>query len=335
MQLPDNPAATLAWLIRAKLYAARTTFEGAVDWMAANRAPQQAQRIFKAGVPAASTTDPDFNAAVSAFMGSAKTASALLRLLADNAVVRVPLRTRVMITTAPGVAVGVAEGAAKPLHTVDWTTVVLPTAKAVASAVFSDELWSDLSGPGQAQFHKDLVAAVAPAIDTVFFDMLTHTGTPSHASSGPTAANAWTDLRTALLATNTSGAARLYWACGPAVASRAATLDAAGIPVFPAAPNELANYPLLVTSGCPVNELYLLDGTGICANADTIIPRVTTQADMLLADNPTMSAAPPTPAAMTSMFQTNCVGLQVEAFFGAQTLRDTAVHVTTGINWGG
>jgi hypothetical protein len=289
----------------------------------------------KTGVPAAGTYDPDYNAAVSAFAGSAKTASVLYRLLADNAVMRLPLRTRVMITTAPGIAVQVGEGAAKPLQAVDWTTVVLPTAKTISQAVFSNELWMDLSGPGQAQFHRDLVAAVAPAVDAVFFDMITHTGTPSNASSGPTAANAWSDLRTALLSTNASGVGKLYWACGTAVGNRAATLDAAGIPVFPAAPNELAQYPLVITSGCPSGELYLLDGSGIAANADTIIPRETTQADMMLNTTPTGSSAVPTGSAMTSLWQTNSIGLQVEAYFGSVTLRDTAVHVTTGINWGG
>jgi hypothetical protein len=335
--LEGSPAAVFPWTIRGKFFALRHGYDDALAWMAANRAPAAAIRIVKAGVPAASTKDPDFNAAVSAFVGSASTASVFFRLLSDNVVNVVPLRTRVMLTLSPGIGVAAGEGAAKPVQAVDWITVVVPALKAQATEAFTDEFWSSLSAAAQAQFHRDLVAAVGRAVDGVFLDVITHTATPTNISAGPTAANAWTDLRTALNSVSTTGASRLVWVMGPTVANRAAALDAAGIPVFPAMSptgGEMANLPAIVSGGCPAGELHLIDGTGLAAGTDTIIPRTTIEADILLNTSPTMSSSTPAAAALTSMFQTNSVGLQLDVIFGATTLRDTANHITTGVAWG-
>lgn len=344
MQPSENPAAVLPWVLRGKLYAAKHFHDGDVaDWMIRNRAPAAAVRIFKAGIPVGSTLDPDYNSAVTAFIASAATTSAFFRLLADRAVRSVPLRSRVMITTSPGLAVEVMEGFAKPLSAVQTKTVVLEPRKAVGQAAFSNELWLDLSAAGQQQMHLDLVACVSKAVDALFLQAITSTGTSSAASSGPTAADAWADLRTALSVVNTSGGGKLYWLLSPSVANRAATLDAAGINVFPAmgpTSGEIVGLPALVSAGVPSGELYLLDASRILANSDTIVARTSSQADMLLSDTPNMSSTGPTAAAMTSLWQTDSTGIQTEAVIGAQVLHldpndaDDPVHITTGINWG-
>jgi HK97 family phage major capsid protein len=338
LQLEGSSAAILPWVFRGNLWAAQSNREDAVNKMIAHGAPAQAVRLVKSPVSAITTTDAGYNSAVTALIESTATVSAFLRMLQDGAFQRVPFRTRCLITTTPGTAVQVGEGAAKPISDVVVTSVVLPVVKALAQSVFTNEVLSDVSARGQQYFHRQLVTALAKAVDTVFCDLLTHTGTPTNATAGPTAANAMADLRVAQLAVNTSGAGKLYWLMGPAVANRASALDAAGIPIFPtlsASGGTLLGAPALVSAGVPANEIYLIDGSGIAANSDTIELRKSSQTSVQMDTAPTGSSATPTATTLVSMFQADSTVLLVEAIFGAITLRDNAVHVTTGVNWGG
>jgi len=55
---PENSAiATLGWIARAKAIACKGYYGEAENWFAANRAPERAQRIFKAAIGAGSTAD--------------------------------------------------------------------------------------------------------------------------------------------------------------------------------------------------------------------------------------------------------------------------------------
>jgi hypothetical protein len=49
--------ATLGWVARAKAIACKGYYGEAKEWLAANRAPERAQRIFKAAIGAGSTAD--------------------------------------------------------------------------------------------------------------------------------------------------------------------------------------------------------------------------------------------------------------------------------------
>ena len=60
-----------------------------------------------------------------------RTRSAFYRLLSDNALMRVPINTRVGITTVPQAHV-VAEGAAKPIAPVSVTNIALSPLKAAS-----------------------------------------------------------------------------------------------------------------------------------------------------------------------------------------------------------
>lgn len=337
-QLEGSRAAVLPWVFRGNIWAANGNREAAVSKMIADHAPAEAVRIVRSPVTALTSTDAGYSSAVTALIESTATVSAFLRMLTDDAFQRLPLRTRSLITTTAGTGVQVGEGAAKPISDVVVTSVVLPVVKAIATSVFSNEVLSDVSAKGQQYFHRQLITALAKAVDTIFCDLLTHTGTPTNATAGPTAANAMTDLRVAQLAVNTSGAGKLYWLMGPAVANRASGLDAAGIPVFPtmsATGGTLLGAPALVSAGVPAGELYLIDASGIAAGADTIVQRESRQSSVQMDTAPTGSSTTPTATTLVSMFQTNSTLLLVEAIFGAITIRDNACHVTTGISWGG
>ena len=55
----ESAIATLGWVARAKGIASKSYHEAAEDWLAANHAPERAQRIVKAPIGAATTGDSD------------------------------------------------------------------------------------------------------------------------------------------------------------------------------------------------------------------------------------------------------------------------------------
>jgi hypothetical protein len=346
MQLNENPAITLPWLLRIQLWTAQTTRDEAINKAIACRAPAAAIRIMqspthilKAPVGAHTTHDPDYHSAVGAFVDSMRTQSFFYRALADRAFQIVPLRTRVGFSPTPSVATVVDEGSGKPVSAISFTTLMLEPGKVATAGVLTRELLDDLSAGGQQYFVNQLKAAVATAVDGAFLELAVDTGTTSTASSGTSAVNAKHDLRTAQLLVSTAGAGRFYIVCSSDVAVKAATLATAdGADAFPAMSatgGEMSNLPAIVSAALPAGELLVVDASGFVAGGDTIETRASTQGDLLMNTVPNMSSAVPTPAQLVSMWQTNCTGYICEAWFGAQKMRDDCIAVVTGINWGG
>src|SRR5262249_41016884 len=108
-QMPPEPSAiaTLAWVARAQAVAQRFNAYEAEQFLAANRAPEQAQRIFKTALGAGTTTSstlgtPFEGIAIGPFSDSMRTASAFYRILSDSGFTRIPMQRRVgMVTSAP------------------------------------------------------------------------------------------------------------------------------------------------------------------------------------------------------------------------------------------
>lgn len=342
MPMPDNAAAVLPWVVRGRLAARRKTFD-AEAWMVANRAPDAAVRVIKSPVGAGSTDDlgADYTNAVRAFVESLRPQSALVRLVLDNAVRRIPLRTRAYVTATPAVAVMVEEGQAKPLSALSLHNVTIAPVKAIAAFACTNELWRDLTPAGQVAFRNELAGAVATAIDAAWLSMLTDASTISFGSSGATAVDARSDLMQALLATSPGTAARFYWIAAIDVARRAAALaTSTGAAAFPemaaSGSGELAGCPVVISAGAPAGTLTLVDGAGVVADVGTVDVRESTQADMLLSDDPSsMNATSPAGASMTSLWQSQAVGILAECVFGSEKLNSTCVCQITDIAWGG
>jgi hypothetical protein len=75
----------------------------------------------------------------------------------------------------------------------------------------------------------------------------------------------------------------------------------------------------------------LIDASGIAADGGPVNVDVSSQATIAMDDAPTMDATTPTPATITSMWQTNSAAFLATAILGAQPLRGNAVAVVTGI----
>ena len=339
--MPPEPSAiaVLGWASRAKLVAAGSYHGAGVDYLAANRAPAQADRILKADVAAGSTPDfdlgPHGGISISAWLDVARTANALYRIMSDNAFVRASLRTRVVVPTVAGSASVVGEGDPVPVAAVEVQSVVLQPIRVSTIFPVTNELLSDVSANGQSFFNRLLMSRISAAVDRAFVAAIISTDTPSAPSSGVSATNAWADLRAALLQVSTAGPelARPYALAAPDVAVRAAALATAdGAQVFVAASpsgGEIANVPLLVSSGVPDGSLVIIDAAGIAVDAAAPTTEASQHADLLMRTDPTM------PAQMTSMWQSNSTALKANAIFGAEILRPDAVAVVTGITWGG
>jgi hypothetical protein len=334
-----SAAAVLGWIARGQAVASRGYPGDAANWLAANGAPERAQRIVKAAIGAGTTTDSDlgsYGISIGQWSEACRTRSVFYRLLADGAFVAMPMYTPIGIAVGTLSGALVDEGAGTPVGKVKIGNVQLLPHKAVALIVVTQELLRDVSSAGQTLFNRELLGAISDAVDSAVFEMLIDTSSPSIASTSPLA-----DLRAALLAVNSVGLARLYWVAAPDVAKLASTLSITdGGPAFAAASatgGELANLPLLVSSGLGAGTLALLNGSGIAANGLAPVVSVSTQADIAMDTAPPMNATTPTPAQMVSMFQTNSAAVKAIAEFAVEKLRDDAVTTVTGINattWG-
>jgi len=337
MQMPETTSglAVLSWLARAKAVSHKSYADAASDWLASNGAPAMSQHLFKAAVGAgssASSTLGSEGVAIGPFSDSMRTASAFYRIWSDSGFIKVPMFSRVAMATSVPTAATVAEGAAVPVSRVVLNNIQLTPTRAAGLMVVTDTLLLDLGASAQAGFARQLQSVVAAAVDTKFVDLLDDGVTPI-SSISPTK-----DLRAALAAVPSGGdVPRLYWIASEDVGKFGSTLSTAATgPAFAAASavgGELANLPLLISSGVPSGTLYLVDASGVAADAGPVTVDVSNQTDILMDSAPSgmNSATPSGTATLVSMFQTDSTALRATAVFGAAKIRSNAVAVVTGI----
>lgn len=329
MQTESSALATLAWAARGKAVAAKSSRELAESWMLSHGAPERAIRLInKAAVSGGTSSDVlGTGIALGPWSDAMRTASAFYRVLDDGGFTRIPMHRRVgLVTSAPSAGV-VAEGVAIPVSTIVLNNVLLSPVKAGGLIVLTDELLLAVDAAGQAAFSRTLQGVLAAAVDAAFVNIVATGATPI-SSVSPNK-----DLRAALNAVNLVGLARPYWLAAVDVGKFASTLPTFQ-PAFAAASatgGELANLPLLVSSGVPSGSLYLIDAAGIAADAAGPEIAVSREADIVMDSAPAASSAAPTAASAVSMFATNSFAVKASAVFGAARLRADAVAVVTGI----
>jgi hypothetical protein len=213
-----------------------------------------------------------------------------------------------------------------------------------ALIVVTNTLLMNVSAAGQQLFNRELMGAISDAVDSAFLQAIVHTGITQTPSGGTSAVAAQTDLRVALLAVNTVGSARLYWVASPDVAKKASVVtDTSGLTVFPemAASTDkntglagmMAGLPVLIASGVPPGELFLIDASGIAVDAGVPTVSVSGNANIEMSTTPTSASSTPTTAQLVSMYQSNSTAIKADAWFGAAVLRNNALAAITGIDW--
>jgi hypothetical protein len=342
---PEIPTANFPWLARAIALRAKAAVGEVDTWAERNRAPERVQRILKSGaIPAGTTLDADwagdamgdYRASIAAFFESLRTTSAFFRLLADNALRRVPLRQRVGIISGGATGWVFDEGKPARLSQMTLRNGVLEHVRAAALVVMTDELWRNVSTAGQLAFARELKGAVSDAVDGAFLDLIVDVssdGSEVIESSGTDGDNALTDLRRALLAVGSSSNAALYWIAAPDVAKRASALGPNLFPAMSALGGELLNLPCLVSSAADAGSLYLIDASRIAADAATVELRASSHASIEMESSPDHDAASGQEAALVSMFQTGATALMATVLFGAEPTAADCVAIVQNIEW--
>jgi HK97 family phage major capsid protein len=279
---------------------------------------------------------------VNGFFESLRGRSAFFAMLQSGALSRTPLKVRFNIaTTAVGGAV-VAPGRAGPLSSMNFATDTLEPAKAVASVVVTEELLTSAAPSAEAAFGRELRGAVADVVDQHFFDLIGQAVTAESATAGPLA-----DILTLLNLVNTTGNGALYFVMTPSLANTMSTLlggPGAGRLFTEMTPQggAICGVPALVSTQVPAaagsptqNSLWLIDASGIVANADTIEVSMSRQSLVEMSNPAAQNASGPTAATgpLVSLWQTNSVGIKASVWFGASVVRSNAVAVLQGISW--
>lgn len=348
----DNPTTDFIWYARSLLATNKHGFRAAAEFAEHNRAPARTLRMLnsmldiKAAVAAGSMQDPawagnaagDYRLAVRSFMDSLRTRSAFFRMFADRTFVPVPLRERVGLVTLGATAWTVMAGQPVPATKLQMENDPLEPIKAAALMVVTDELIRNVTSAGQQLFARELKGAIGDEVDNVFLAEIVDSSTPTVASTGNDAVSAKRDLRSLLMAVNNLGNAALYLIVAPDVAKMASTLTttdgADAFPAMSALGGEMLNLPAIVSGAVPSGFIYLVDASGIAADADTIDLSVSEHGLVELSDTPTQNALTGAGANMVSLWQTNSIGMLASTYFGVRRLRTNTVAVLTGIEWG-
>lgn len=328
-------------LVAKYLAAAHGRRGEAAELAKAAGAPARVVGVIKAAVGAAGPDDAgwagDLRGVSSAFQEVLRSRSIFYRMLADTALVRVPLRTRLGAVTVGATAYVAGAGKPVPLSALTLESPELSERKACGIVVVTDEIARSGDGAAQALISRELRNAVAAAVDKEFMSII-GTGVTPATASGATALAALSDLRAMLATVNTTAVGKLYWVMSPDVANRAATLTTTtGSPVFPGlgpVGGELLMLPALVSSEVAAGTLYLVDGSGIAASSEAITLSASNEVSLEMLDSAlAQDSIVGTGANLVSMFQTNSTAILAKSWFGAERFRANSVAILNTIAW--
>jgi HK97 family phage major capsid protein len=245
---------------------------------------------------------------------------------------RVPLRTRLAVSTLAATGAVVSEFQAVPLSRLAIAGPGLDRREARALIAITNVVLDGASSAGAALLARELRADVAMATDAFFLTSLL-TGTQTVAGS----ASPLADLGKLLDVVNATGGGRPYLVVLPHVANRLATKATTGgdqpFPGMTPQGGEIAGVPVLVSDQAPAsdsngNKAVLIDGAAIVGDSDTVAVDTSENAALQMADNPAGGAQP-----MVSIFQTNSTALLATRWFGFDLIRSTGVAVLTDASW--
>jgi HK97 family phage major capsid protein len=271
---------------------------------------------------------------VAAFADSLRNVGAFDAMLPS--MIRVPLKTRVAITTVGATGFVVGEGQAKPISKLTLEDGELTPRKAVAIVVVSDELARSTSSNALSLFGRELRAAVASATDAEFLSVLT-TGITPVGTSGGTAAGARQDIRTLLEAVSAGAGSALFLLTTPTIAKALSIIsDPNGSGAFPLATwngGSIAGIPVVVSDSVTAGQLILVDASGVAAASLDFELEDARHVTLDLNDAPD---SPPTASTVgTSLWQQNLVALRCTRYFGVERLRTSAVAIIENVAFTG
>lgn len=290
-------------------------------------APEAVKSVLKSAVAAGSYSgQPELSGASGAaiaFIQATASQSVLMRLVADRAVHRAPLRTRLVAAGTEPFAAVVEPGEAIPLRSLDLDSKIINPVSIATMLAFSEDIWRDASAAGQAFVTGLMRQAVAKAADVAFFDHLTTSPTASEAANVGDDAGILAGLRAVLDAVHTRGGAQLYWAASPLAANALEVMDSDKIDPLG---GQILGRPAIVTEGLGTGrKVALINGSAVVAEVERIAVDSTDAATLEMDNAPSMDSTTPTGAELVSLFQTNSVAVKVILDCGFEKVREDAV----------
>lgn len=277
----------------------------------------------------------DMNIIVSAFIQQLRNQSAFYRLL--DGMIRVPFKTRISMIATDATAWIVGEGKPIPVTRATLDALTLDPKKAAALLVITEELLR--STKSEQNLTLALRRAISAAVDGQFFSLVIDDDTEEIASTGDDAIAAAGDIKLLLDAVSPSVESSLLFVLSPEVQRAAATLTTqSGGFLFPnltPVGGDIVGIPAIPSDQVGAGKVALIDASGIAGESGTVAIDASGYADIemqssgLLIDSDTPAAA-----VLTSMWQTNSVAIRAVVDFDAKRLRDNAVAVLTGVEWG-
>lgn len=289
--------------------------------------------VLKGAVAAGSLSNysaiAEYPGLAAAFLDSLRNVGAFDRMLVD--MVRVPLRTRVAISSVAITGNSVGEASAKPISSLTLDAAQLAEQKALALLVISKELLR-LAGPaGRALFSRELRKAVAAATDNTFIQLITD-GLSPITSIGSTVAAIRADLGAALDAIDVHDGSKLYILLNSIVAKRWAVKQNEGDTFLEhMTPNggAIAGMNVVVTDAVDDGTVVVCDAGQIAAGSETLVLDVATSASVQMAD--TLDSPPTSSTVLHSLWMHGNIALKAERYFGATPLRSNAVALIDAV----
>jgi hypothetical protein len=297
----------------------------------ASSAPARILRAVGAGTYA--DMGGEFSAAATEFFALIEQLSVLGRLAGIR---RVPLRTRMLTATSGANGYWVEEGRPKPISKMAFTSGSLAPLKIAALSVITQELASSVDPAAEATVRRDMIRAMAEAIDTALLDpanagsaaspaSITNGVTPIPASTDPTA-----DLR--LLIEGFSG--DLESATFIMTPSVAASLAGADRPDIGLRGGQLLGAPAVASRSAPADTIIIVDTSALALGEGPSEIRTSRNATIEMLDAELLQdGVSGTGTDLVSLFQANCIGVLAERIMNWETQRVGAVSMITGVDY--
>lgn len=327
--IPTNSAADLIWALRCLGLAtiAKGGAVAAVQIAEHLRAPDRALRMLKGAVASADFgTSLDARGAMTAFFDTAQRFAAADKLFASG-FQKIPLRTKLAITTASAIGDETAEGSYKAI-----SRFILDADAGVARLkvstilIVTEQNLRDISATGQTFLANQLLLGNAAALDLAVFGDLAGGAVDVVPLTGATFGDNLAALFEALPATKQTS--KVFLIITPDVAKAVTGLQGANGPLYPAMSctgGTIGTTPVLVSEQLVTIGVdgLLLDADGIGGDSEPNTFDAARHASIAMDDAPSDGAQN-----LTSMWQTNSVALRIERYFGIEQLRPCAAKMT-------
>jgi hypothetical protein len=293
----------------------------------------------KKDIAAGTTTDELFanplfamNTLVNAWFATRRSASAFRAMLQDMR--RVPVGTRIGVTTGFGVGAQVEEAGWTPATSFDFEQDSLLPLKAQALVILTDEILRFSGQAGSTELiGTELMGATSLAADSVIVPLLL-----SGLTLIPSSGDARTDIREALSAVTLNQASKPYILTSTAAVKQLALMGATdGPPAFPDAsvPNggSISGMPLfgldiLANYGSDGDLLMIVDANQCAGDGGDLVIQMSDQGSVQFTTAPTQAASP-----LVSLFQTHTIGTRADMEFTFKKIRTDACACISHVNY--